>query len=103
MQRLAIRLLRKKVDLVHGVNLTLVLNFRIRWNTVIPIGMAEYCLKSGRIPPKSEWLAAMLMYSVNFIVKVAAEIIDTDQAEAALSIEQFTIATTLFAPCDLSR
>jgi len=21
--------------------------------------MAEYCVKSGRIPPKSEWLAAM--------------------------------------------
>jgi len=26
---------------------------------VIPIGMAEYFLKIGRIPPKSEWLAAM--------------------------------------------
>src|SRR6218665_2692784 len=28
---------------------------------VILIGMAEYCLKIGRIPPKSEWLAAMLL------------------------------------------
>jgi len=27
--------------------------------------MAEYCLKIGRIPPKSEWLAAMhLVYLV---------------------------------------
>jgi len=35
-------------------------NFLKFWrNTVIPIGMAEYCLKIGRIPPKSEWLAAM--------------------------------------------
>ena len=27
---------------------------------VIPIGMAEYCVKIGRNPPKLEWLAAML-------------------------------------------
>src|SRR6218665_2060640 len=33
--------------------------FKFWRNLVIPIGMAEYCVKSGRIPPKSEWLAAM--------------------------------------------
>src|SRR6218665_3678946 len=37
-------------------------NFFKFWrNLVIPIGMAEYCVKSGRIPPKSEWLAAMYL------------------------------------------
>jgi len=48
-----------KVDLVHGVTTTRFVNFEFRRNTAIPIGIAEYCLKSGRIPPKSEWLAAM--------------------------------------------
>ena len=33
--------------------------FKFWRNLFIPIGMAEYCVKSGRIPPKSEWLAAM--------------------------------------------
>src|SRR6218665_445887 len=46
-----------RVVLVHGISVTEIFKF---WrNLAIPIGMAEYCVKSGRIPPKSEWLAAM--------------------------------------------
>jgi len=46
-----------RVVLFHGISVTEFFKF---WrNLVIPIGMAEYCVKSGRIPPKSEWLAAM--------------------------------------------
>src|SRR6218665_791373 len=37
---------------------------------VIPIGMAEYCLKIGRIPPKSEWLAAMLSQQTEDILNI---------------------------------
>ena len=52
MQRLA-----HPVVLVLGISNTDFFKF---WrNLVIPIGMAKYCVKSGRIPPKSEWLAAM--------------------------------------------
>jgi len=29
--------------------------------------MAEYCVKSGRIPPKSEWLAAMGLTRLHFV------------------------------------
>src|SRR6218665_373347 len=47
------------VVLFHGISVTEIFKF---WrNLVIPIGMAEYCVKGGRIPPKSEWLAAMQM------------------------------------------
>ena len=46
-----------RVVLVHSISITEFFKF---WrNLVIPIGMAEYCVKSGRILPKSEWLAAM--------------------------------------------
>src|SRR6218665_2473992 len=31
--------------------------------------MAEYCVKSGRIPPKSEWLAAMLLLHCNSFLR----------------------------------
>ena len=51
---------RTKLDFVNGITTTLLVNFGFRRNTAIPIGMAEYRLKSGRIPPKSEWLAAMM-------------------------------------------
>src|SRR6218665_892595 len=46
-----------RVVLVHGISVTEFFKF---WrNLVIPIEMGEYCVKSGRTPPKSEWLAAM--------------------------------------------
>jgi len=48
-----------KVDLVHGFTTTRFVNFEFQRNTAIPIRIAEYCLKSGRSSPKSEWLAAM--------------------------------------------
>jgi len=46
-----------RVVLVHGIS---IIDFFKFWrNLVIPIGKAEYCVESGIIPPKSEWLAAM--------------------------------------------
>ena len=46
-----------RVVLVHNISITDFFKF---WrNLVIPIGMAEYFVKSRRIPPKLEWLAAM--------------------------------------------
>src|SRR6218665_1043213 len=42
---------------LHGISITDF--FLFLGNLVIPIGMAKYCVKIGRIPPKSEWLAAM--------------------------------------------
>src|SRR6218665_362281 len=37
-----------RVALVHGISITNF--FKFQRNLVIPIGMAEYCVKSGRIP-----------------------------------------------------
>ena len=51
------------VVLVHSISITEFFKF---WrNLVIPIRMAEFCVKSGRIPPKLEWLAAMYVQYEN--------------------------------------
>jgi len=52
-----------RIVLVHGISVTEFLSF---WrNLVIPIGMAEHCVKSRRIPAKIGMVGSYAVMEVN--------------------------------------